>query len=236
MVGGAMPIRLSGFSVEENKVSGKDEILSAMVVYGFLSYSNGQLRIPNHELMLKFQSALTSEELGLNQTLEASRRLLNATLEQRDREVAALIEILHTEKIPFFNYKDENSLACTVTMGYLAALDDYRITREDTAGNGEADFTFEPKMHREMPIILELKYNRSVKYALKCIKEKGYIHRFRDYPKVLLVGINYSEKTKKHICKTEQVCPLDILPKENEAEHFLPGSRPGHMPNNGSMD
>ena len=34
MVGGAMPIRLSGFSVEEGTVSGKDEILSAMMVYG----------------------------------------------------------------------------------------------------------------------------------------------------------------------------------------------------------
>lgn len=237
MVGGeSLSIRLSGFSVEKDKVSSKDEILSAMVVYGFLSYFDGHLCIPNHELMLKFQSALTSEELGLKQTLDASKRLLNATLEQRDREVAALIEELHTEKIPFFNYNDENSLACVVTIGYLAALDDYRITREDKAGKGYADFTFEPKMHREIPIILELKYNRSVKYALKCIKEKGYIHRFRDYPRVLLVGINYSEKTKKHTCKTEQVCPLDILPKENEAEHFLPGSRPGHMPNKGSMD
>ena len=107
-----------------------------MVVYGFLSYFNGHLRIPNHELMLKFKSALSSQELGLKQTLEDSKYLLSATLEQKDREVASMIEELHTEKIPFFKYNDENSLACVVTVGYLAALDNYRITREDKAGKG----------------------------------------------------------------------------------------------------
>ncbi len=212
MVGGeTLSIELSGFSVEKEKVSSKDVILSAMVVYGFLSYFDGELRIPNHELLLKFKSALLSQELGLKQTLDESKRLLNATLGQRDREVAALIENLHTEKIPFFEYNDENSLACVVTMGYLAALDDYRITREDKAGKGYADFTFEPGNRSFVPIILELKYDHSVKNALKCIKEKDYICRFRDYPRVLLVGINYSRKTKKHTCKTELLSAEDFL-------------------------
>ena len=181
-----------------------------MVVYGFLSYHDGQLRIPSYELLIKFKEALLSQELGIKQTLEESRRLLMATQEQRDREAAALIEDLHTEKIPFFQYNDENSLACVVTMGYLAAVDDYRIKREDKAGKGYADFTFEPKVKSGVPIILELKYNRSVKNALKCIREKDYIHRFREYPQVLLVGINYSEKAKKHTCKTELVNPAEL--------------------------
>lgn len=212
MVGGeTLPIRMSGFSAEKEKISTKDEILSSMVVYGFLSYFDGQLRIPNHELMLKFQEALSSQELGLRQTLEESGRLLRATLEQRDREVATLIEDLHTEKIPFFSYSDENSLACVVTIGYLAALDDYRINREDKAGKGYADFTFEPRNRKAVPIILELKVNRSVNHALRCIKEKEYIRRFLDYHNVLLVGINYSEKTKKHTCRTELIKPEDFL-------------------------
>lgn len=208
MVGGeTLSVKLTGFSAEKENVYTKDEILSSMVVYGFLSFFQGQLRIPNHELLLKFQEALSSRELGLKQTLEESKRLLRATLLQRDREVAALLEDLHTEKIPFFSYNDENSLACVVTIGYLAAMDDYRITREDKAGKGYADFTFTPRNRSLVPIILELKYNRSVNNALKCIKEKDYIRRFRDYPKVLLVGVNYSERTKKHTCKTEMVAP-----------------------------
>lgn len=215
MAGGeTLDIELTGFSVEKTSVSTRDEILSAMVVYGFLSYFNGQLRIPNHELLLKFREALSSKELGLKQTLEESRRLLVATLEQRDREVAAMIEDLHTEKIPFFQYNDENSLACVVTMGYLAAMDDYRITREDKSGKGYADFTFEPKRKDGVPIILELKYNRSVNNALKSIREKDYIRRFQEYSRVLLVGINYSEKTKRHTCGTELVSPADE-PRQN---------------------
>ena len=211
MVGGeTLSIKLTGFGTEKERITTRDEILSAMVVYGFLSYFDGQLRIPNHELLLKFQSALSSQELGLGQTLDASRRLLRSTLEQQDKEVAALIEDLHTDKIPFFNYNDENSLACVVTMGYLAALDDYRIAREDKAGKGYADFTFEPRNIGALPMILELKYNHSVRNALKCIKEKDYIRRFQEYPKVLLVGINYSARTKKHTCKTEMVIPADF--------------------------
>ena len=212
MAGGeTLDIQLSGFSAGKEISSDKDEILSAMVAYGLLSYFDGHLRIPNHELMLKFKSALYSKELGLNQTQEDSRHLLSATLEQKDREVASMIEELHTEKLPFFEYRNEDSLACVVTMGYLAALDDYRITREDKAGKGTADFTFEPRNGSLIPIILELKINHSAKNALKCIREKNTISRFREYPKVLLVGINYSERTKKHTCKTELVAPGEVL-------------------------
>ena len=204
MAGGeTLSVNLSGFSAEKNRVTTRDEILSAMVVYGFLSYANGELRIPNHELMVKFKQALASGQLGLNQTLEESKRLLDATLGQKDREVSRMLEVLHDEKIPFFAYNDENSLACVVTVGYLAALDDYRITREEKAGKGFVDFLFEPVRRDGLPIILELKYNRSAKNALKCIHERDYASRFRHHERILLVGINYSEKTKKHTCLTE---------------------------------
>lgn len=206
MVGGeVLEIKLTGFSVEKMQVSTRDEILSAMVVYGFLSYHQETLRIPNHELMLKFQEALSSEVLGLNQTLAESKKLLKATLEQNHKEVARLIEDLHDEKIPFFQYNDENSLACVVSVGYLAALDHYRITRECKSGKGFVDFSFEPLKKSDTAILLELKYNHSAKNAIQSIWKRDYIKRFKEYRRVLLVGINYSEATKKHTCLTELV-------------------------------
>ncbi len=206
MAGGeTLEIRLTGFSVEKTQVSTREEILSAMVVYGFLSYDQGRLRIPNHELMLKFQQALASEQLGLRQTLEESQRLLDETLARNHREIARILEEIHDEKVPFFQYNDENNLACVVTLGYLAALDRYRVSREEKAGKGYVDFLFEPLIKGDTPIILELKYNRSAKNALKCIQERGYAKRFKDHERVLLVGINYSERTKKHTCLTELV-------------------------------
>lgn len=206
MVGGeTLHVKLGGFSIEKPEATTKDEILSAMVVYGFLSYSQGKLCIPNHELMLKFQQALASNAMGLRQTLDESTKLLEATLARDGKQVARLIEELHDDKIPFFQYSNENSLACVVTVGYLAALDKYKITREDKAGKGYVDFVFEPITKGDIPIILELKYNHSAKNALKCIHEKGYIKRFKNDKQVLLTGINYSSRTKKHTCLMELV-------------------------------
>ncbi len=44
----------------------KDEIFSAMVVYGFLNYENGYVTIPNKELMDKFEDMIQKESsLGI---------------------------------------------------------------------------------------------------------------------------------------------------------------------------
>ena len=72
--------------------------------------------------MLKFRQALSSEQLGLRQTLEESGKLLAATLEGNHTEVARLIEELYNEKIPFSQYNDENCLACVFTIGYLYSI------------------------------------------------------------------------------------------------------------------
>lgn len=60
----------------------KDEIFSAMVVYGFLSYENGCVSIPNWELMERFDDMLLKEpSLGyIHQLVEKSEGMLRATL------------------------------------------------------------------------------------------------------------------------------------------------------------
>lgn len=40
----------------------KHEIFSAMAVYGFLTYHDGYVSIPNHELMLIIQGLLSGED------------------------------------------------------------------------------------------------------------------------------------------------------------------------------
>ena len=42
----------------------KEEIYSAMIVLGFLSYNDGYLKIPNKELMLEFEKALRDKSFG----------------------------------------------------------------------------------------------------------------------------------------------------------------------------
>lgn len=57
-------VNLSGYGVAELRLDTRDEILSAMVVYGFLSYYDGELRVPNRELMGKFEQVLRRESMG----------------------------------------------------------------------------------------------------------------------------------------------------------------------------
>lgn len=53
-------VELEGYSASELKLDTRDEILSAMTVYGFLSYHDGYLRIPNHELMEILRLSISS--------------------------------------------------------------------------------------------------------------------------------------------------------------------------------
>ncbi|WP_416346031.1 hypothetical protein, partial [[Eubacterium] hominis] len=51
----------------------RDEILSSMVIYGFLT-------IPNHELMIKFQNVLKEEYMGgVSEIVRQSNEILKAT-------------------------------------------------------------------------------------------------------------------------------------------------------------
>ena len=51
--GEAVQAKIREYAAASMNLSTKNEIFSAMVVYGFLSYENGKVRIPNKELMNK---------------------------------------------------------------------------------------------------------------------------------------------------------------------------------------
>lgn len=62
MVAGiAVEVELEGYSAAEMQLNTRDEILSAMVVFVFLFYHDGYLRIPNRELMEKYQKILARD-------------------------------------------------------------------------------------------------------------------------------------------------------------------------------
>ena len=128
-------------------------------------------------------------------------------MEQNSKKVAELVENAHLET-SHLQYNDENALSYTISLAYYTARNKYTMVRELPAGQGFADMVFIPRAHHpEMPaMIVELKWNHSAKTAIKQIKDKKYPESLKDFTgKILLVGINYSKKTKKHTCKIEQV-------------------------------
>ena len=79
--------------------------------------------------------------------------------------------------------------------------------RELPAGRGFADFVYIPKPEyaSEYPaLVVELKWNKNARTALQQMKEKQYPDMLLDYTgNILMVGINYDKKSKKHECMIE---------------------------------
>lgn len=195
-------VDLQGYSAAEPQMNTRDEILSAMVVFGFLSYHEGYLRIPNHELMEKFQRVLARDSMGeVKEIVDSSKTMLEATLAQDSDKVSEILENVHDREIPFLQYNDENALSCVVTLCYLYARKDYHVEREAKSGKGYCDYLFFPKKAGKPAIILELKADDTCEAAIAQIRKKNYMAKAKEYAaEVLLVGIGYNKTEKKHRC------------------------------------
>ncbi|MBB6714121.1 AAA family ATPase [Clostridium gasigenes] len=185
----------------------KEEIYSAMIILGFLSYYDGYLKIPNKELMKEFEKALRDESFGyVSEIINSSKRMLKSTVSGDSETVIGILHNIHNSEIPILQYNDENSLACVMTLAYLSARDTYRIEREEKTGKGYADFTFHPRRKADTAFVVELKKDEVVDVAMKQIKDKEYVQKFRtEYKNILGVAICYDSKTKEHSCKIEKI-------------------------------
>lgn len=77
----AVPAKVREYAATSMNLTTRDEIFSAMVVYGFLSCENGYVSIPNRELMDKFSDMLQKEQsLGyIYRLARESEKMLKAT-------------------------------------------------------------------------------------------------------------------------------------------------------------
>ena len=187
----------------------KEEIYSAMIILGFLSYYDGYLKIPNKELMMEFEKSLKDEAFGyISEIAKQSNKMLKATVNCDTETVVNILHDIHNSEIPILQYNDENSLACVITLAYLSARDQYRVEREEKTGKGYADFTFHPRRKNDTAFIVELKKDENPDVAIKQIIEKEYVEKLRKEnkgKKVLAVAICYDSKTKEHSCKIERI-------------------------------
>ncbi len=211
--GEAVPADVMEYAASNMQLNTKDEIYSAMVVYGLLTYHDGCVLIPNKELMKSYAAMMKKEtSLGyIYQLANASNQMLKATLTGDTSKMAEILEYAHNTESPILSYNSEIELAAVVNLVYLSARDQYHMEREDKAGEGYVDFIFYPVRKNADGIILELKVDASPEEAIEQIKEKKYSLRFKgklgEIPKytgrILAVGISYNRKTKRHYCKVE---------------------------------
>lgn len=144
--GESVPAKIREYAVESMNLTTRDEIYSAMVVYGFLTYENGRVSIPNKELMDRFGDMLQKESsMGyIYQLAKNSRKMLDATIHYDTKTMQQILEYAHNTEVPILSYNHEVELAAIVNLVYLIARDYYRIEREEKSGTGFVDFIFIP--------------------------------------------------------------------------------------------
>lgn len=210
-----VPARVREYAATSMELKTRDEIFSAMVVYGFLNFENGYVSIPNEELKDKFAEMAEKEpSLGTvyNLTRE-SGRMLAATKAGDTRTMTEILSFVHNTESPLLVYNSEAELASIIKLAYLQARDLYRIEREDKAVTGYVDFIFYPIQKNDDAIIIELKVNHTAEEAVKQIRNRQYALKFEgkigekpEYTgRILAVGISYSkdDPEKRHECRVE---------------------------------
>lgn len=98
-------------------------------------------------------------------------------------------------------------MSSVIVLAYYSACKDYVMIREMPAGNGFSDMVFLPKRTSVKPaLVLELKWDKTAEGEISQFKRKKYVSALKDFKgNILLVGINYDKKSRKHQCKIEKV-------------------------------
>lgn len=193
----------------------KDEIYSAMVVYGFLTFAHGHVSIPNKELMDKFADMVRQKPtFGYIYRLAAqSQKMLDATKAGDVNTMVEILERVHHTESPLQRYSNEFELSKVITFVYLQAREYYDIRLEEHSGTGYVDYLFYPYKKDDDGIIIELKVDDTAENAIQQIKDRQYALNFdgrlgeelKCTGRILAVGIAYdrNDERKRHDCKVE---------------------------------
>ncbi|MDR1558230.1 MAG: PD-(D/E)XK nuclease domain-containing protein, partial [Clostridiales bacterium] len=205
LAGGRNQIDARTFTNDMTTFESRDDVLTLLIHLGYLGYDadTREVFIPNKEIADEFVSAVKGagwDEAA--RTVRESEELLQAAWRQDARAVAEYLEKAHGD-VSHLVYNDENALSYAVSLAFYTARQYYEVVREMPAGKGFADLLFRPrKKYPDKPaMIVELKWNRSAVTAIRQIEDRDYAEALKGFAgEVLLIGINYSKKTKKHTC------------------------------------
>lgn len=210
MLGGAyVKVDVAAFQNDMTTIKNKDDVLTLLIHLGYLAYDfdSKSVYIPNEEVREEFVRAVTTgKHTELAKLIRNSDHLLEATLNMDGEIVAKAVEKAHQAGTAPTFYNNEQALRSVIRFAYLSCVDEYFRIDELPSGHGYADVVFFPKKSSSMPLLLiELKWNKTEKGAIKQIKNRDYPQALKDYGgDILIVGINYDAKSKKHTCKIEE--------------------------------
>ena len=183
-----------------------DDVLTLLIHLGYLAYDEdeGSVYIPNEEVRIEFERFLGKKQTNAKwmSIIRRSQRLLDATINKDGETVSALLQEIREEQYAPQYYNDEQALRAVIKYAYIVTYGQYLKVEEMPSGRGIADVVFIPKPMTPLPaLVVELKWNKSSKKALSQIESRGYASVIKDFGgEILLVAINYDEKTNRHTC------------------------------------
>ncbi|MCI9479192.1 MAG: AAA family ATPase [Lachnospiraceae bacterium] len=211
MLGGQRrSIDVESFQNDITSFHSADDVITLLIHMGYMAYDSKTKKvfIPNDEVRSAFLRAVKNDGWEeVIRAINASEALLRATLAMDEQAVAQMIQDVHMQNSSSLTYNNEISLSSVIALAYYSACRDYTLVREMPAGNGFADMVFLPKRTSLNPaLVLELKWDKTAEGAISQIKSKRYVSALKEYKgNVLLVGINYEKKSKKHQCRIEKL-------------------------------
>ena len=201
-----------GFENDLETFKNKDDVLTLLIHLGYLAYTEeydgfGTVRIPNKEVRIEFNKILRKgKHKELLRLIRMSDQLLEATILCNAELVANTIaKVLDSNYAPQF-YNDEQALRAVVRYAYITCMDQYAKIEELPSGHGCADIVFLPKRRSALPaLLIELKWNKTASGAIAQIRDRNYPAVLEGFgSELILVGVNYHEKTKVHSCVIEK--------------------------------
>ena len=209
-LGGArVPVRTGKFENSIHDVASADDALTLLCHLGYLCYDaeTRTARVPNGEVRAELTDAVSeSRHAEVARIVRGSDALLEATWDLDEEAVAAGVARAHDDGCAPAFYNNEQALRAVVKSAYIAAADHYATVEELPSGRGLADVVYLPKRGDPSPALLvELKWDRKPDSAIAQARNRDYPAVLRDWGgPILLVGITYDRKSKRHTCRIEE--------------------------------
>jgi hypothetical protein len=208
--GGSVEVDVHSYLNTMDCFYSKDDVFTYLIHLGYLSYNKKDKTccIPNEEVRQEWVRSvkLSPDYKKLMEIINASKKLLDATVEGNEEAVARALDAAHTEVTNPLTYNDEHCFQSAICLAYFYANTRYTLFKELPTGKGYADLVLIPYLPNIPAMVIELKHNKSAGSALQQIKEKNYCQALNNYKgDLLFVGVNYDEKTKEHSCKIERM-------------------------------
>ena len=209
---GGADVRVDTHSFENSihDVVNRDDALTLLCHLGYLCYdlSTSTAHVPNEEVRAELRQAVAqSRHAEVARIVRESQALLEATWDMDEDAVAEALSHAHDNGCAPAFYNNEQALRAVVKSAYIAAADHYATVEELPSGRGLADVVYLPRRGDSAPaLVVELKWDRSPEAAVAQVRDRDYPAVLRRFGgPVLLVGVTYERKSKRHVCRIEEV-------------------------------